>query len=384
MKTNYLSHTAPWRHALTTTALIASFVAVSLTGYGADATKKKIKVKKDKLTFEVGSDQLTIRRNGETHQFSKDSKEYKQLLEQYERLIQQVEAPEGETLSEAKSTAERPIENESFSYRLRKTPDTKITVSDSQVPKTVERKRRTEPTNNAVRASRDQNSWRRFPFVPRVKEEKLVRSNSAPKPPQTSERAQRSADFNQFTEKQLPQSENRRARSVARSQYDRGRRSLSNVQADEQMVRQNDLRVQDEHSRALEQMQRQLREQLEQKHHQLEQKHHQLKQELERVERQKQIANENRQRAIVSELRAKESELSAKKQAGRVERLRQMLEDEGIISSDDSEVEIEFSKSGLEVNGESYPGELFEKARKIFDVDSKEDFKSNFRYRSSR
>jgi beta-lactamase regulating signal transducer with metallopeptidase domain len=387
MKTNYLSHTAPWRHALTTTALIASFAAISLTGYGADTTKKKTKVKKDKLTFEVGSDQLTIRRNGETHQFSKDSKEYKQLLEQYKRLIQQEEAPEGEILGDATSTAERPLENDWSPNRRRKMAETKHTVSETQAPRIVERKRRTESRNNPLRESRNQYSSRQLPFFPRVREEQLVRPNSAPKPPQSRERAYRRADINPFTVEQLPQSENRKARPLARSQSDRGRRSLSNGQADDLVVRQNKVRVQDEHIRALEQMQRELKEQqgrMERQHLQLEQQHHQLRQELERAEVHKQAANESRQKAMVAELRAKESEMKAEKQADRVEQLRQMLEDEGIISKKDSAVEIEFSKNGLKVNGESHPGELFEKAREIFEVDSKDDFKSNFRYRSIR
>ena len=391
MKTNYLSHTAPWRNALTTMALVASFVAVSLTGYGADATKKKTKIKKDQLTFEVGSDQLTIRRNGETHQFSKDSKEYKQLLEQYKQLIQRMEDPKGETHEAATSVAESPIANDWLSHLPKNTSGTNITDSETQLPITVERRRRVESRDNKTKGSREQSRSRQFSFFPRVREEQLVRSDSAPKPRETPETAQRRATINQFSVKQLPQSENRRERTLAKSQYNRGRRSLSNGQADEQMVRQRDMRVQDEHSRALEQIQREMREQqrrMERQHQelreQLERKHHQLQQELERMEKHKRIANDNRQKAIVSELRARESETVAKKQKDRVERLRQMLEDEGIISSDDSEVEIEFSKDGLEVNGEPHRGELFERARKILDVDSKEDFKSNFRYRSTR
>ena len=391
MKTNYLSHAAPWRNAMATTALIASFIAVSLTGYGADATKKKTKVKKDKLTFEIGSDQLTIRRNGETHEFSKNSKEYNQLLEQYERLIQQVEQPEKETVQDEAIATRKQSEPISFSSQLITETESATRTLKSADPQVEKKARRNTARDYNYKERPIQQEQQQIQFKQRTKQEQRLRPSSTTRFANSPEQAARKRDPRLANERQLSRSEAERIAAFQSIEKEpRGRRPSQQL-GNQRSLQRNEARIQDEHKRALDQMRRELAEQqrlIERQHkelrEQLERKHHELKEQFERAENAKQIATEARQKALISDLRARESERVAKKQADRVTRLRQMLEDEGILNAKDDEVSIEFSKDRLRVNGESYRGELLEKARKIFDVNSNEDFKSTFRYRTTR
>lgn len=387
MKTNYLSHPASWRNALTMTTLIASFVAVSLTSYGAGPEKKKSK--KDKLTFEVGPDTLTIKRNGETHEFSKNSTEYKQLLEQYRRLIDNVEKPSPETVDVGTTPPRKRTERIQFSEIQSRKSEPEQRFASSQEQQVVEKQRRIEATSTF-----NESRLPRGPYQgqtkQKIRDEQMIRNRPAQKRKTSPERAYQTLDSRQFSQKQIPQSQFNQARSYSKIQTDPVRRQATQNRSEQQNIRQRQVQIQDEHSRALEQMRNQLREQqrlIERQHkelsEQLERKHNQLKRELDRAEVQKMIAREEYEKAIVAERKATESQLKAREQESRMRLLRQELASKGIVTGEDKDLDIVFSGEGLEVNGKTYRGELFEAAKKIFQLDPKKGSKSVYRYRTT-
>ena len=350
MKNNRTIHPAPWRAGFTLAALIVSFVTISLTGYGKNVEKKKHKKgTKDKLTFEINDDQLTIRRNGETHRFDADSKEYQKLIQQYERLISNVEgtAPERQLKSTSQETPlNRPesSDNSPFQNTINQwIPQERQMKQESAVQGQPSLRQR------ALGRNQGQLSSQQTPNLPRTKAKPFQFRNEQLLPG-----------------KRPPQSRN--------SFLDRERLVLEEMR---QELRQ--------HQELIAKQQQELQEQITRQNVQIQRKI-QINQDLQKqlINEQKRLATNATAQAQIANQKARENTDRARKAQLQILQLKQELASEGVINADDSDLNIELNSDHLKVNGEIQNEDLFERAQDLLNDDSQKKAKRTLRLKESR
>ena len=355
MKHNGTFQPPPWRTGLTLATLTLSLITISLTGYGENVGKSKLKkAKKEKLTFEIEDDQLTIRRNGEIHRFEADSQEYQTLIQQYERLLSKVEG----------TATERPIENSSGTppwTNLEAFPEERL-LSPNSERLSKQRLRQPESSRQINQRPRERFSAgnKRRSSVPRVQESLL------PKPTQ-----------NQFANSQLLPGERpdrSKNRSHPREQLQRERLLIEEMRQELQ-----------QHQQEIAQHQQELQEQLARQNEQI-QRRIQLNQESDQRLMMKQErlladvttqASRANQKALANADRAKKTQMQ-------VLRLKEALASEGIIDPNAEEMEIELSDDQLKVNGEIQNKALLKQAQEILDHGKQTNANRTFKLREHR